>query len=131
MPLLVVFAEAFAQGWAAYVGALAETPTRCRPIRLTLLVAAIVVPINSVFGVIAAWAIAKFQFVGKSVLITLIDLPYSVSPVIAGMVFVLLFGRQGWFGPWLERPRHPHRFRAVRESSWRRCSSRSRSWPAS
>ena len=64
--------------------------------------AAIVVPINTLFGVIAAWAIAKFQFVGKSVLITLIDLPYSVSPVIAGMVFVLLFGRQGWFGPWLE-----------------------------
>ena len=71
-------------------------------IRLTLLVAAIVVPINTVFGVLAAWAIAKFQFVGKSVLITLIDLPFSVSPVIAGMIFVLLFGRQGWFGPWLD-----------------------------
>ena len=71
-------------------------------IRLTLLVAVIVVPINTVFGVMAAWAIAKFQFVGKSVLITLIDLPYSVSPVIAGMIFVLLFGRQGWFGPWLD-----------------------------
>ncbi len=70
---------------------------------MTLLAAVIVVPVNTVFGILAAWAIAKFQFFGKSVLITLIDLPYSVSPVIAGMVFVLLFGRQGWFWPWLER----------------------------
>jgi sulfate/thiosulfate transport system permease protein len=100
LPLLVVFTEALSQGWAAYASALADGPT-LSAIRLTLLVAVIVVPINSIFGVLAAWAIAKFQFVGKSVLITLIDLPYSVSPVIAGMIFVLLFGRQGWFGPWL------------------------------
>lgn len=101
MPLLVVFTEALSQGWTAYTTALTDGPTLAA-IRLTLLVAAIVVPINTVFGVIAAWAIAKFQFIGKSVLITLIDLPYSVSPVIAGMVFVLLFGRQGRFGPWLD-----------------------------
>jgi sulfate/thiosulfate transport system permease protein len=101
LPLLVVFSEALSQGWSAYFGALVEGPT-LSAIRLTLLVAVIVVPINTVFGVLAAWAIAKFQFVGKSVLITLIDLPYSVSPVIAGMIFVLLFGRQGWFGPWLD-----------------------------
>ena len=101
VPLLLVFTEAFSQGWTAYVGAI-STGATWSAVRLTLLVAAIVVPINSVFGVIAAWAIAKFQFAGKSVLITLLDLPYSVSPVIAGMIFVLLFGRQGWFGPWLE-----------------------------
>ncbi len=101
VPLLLVFSEAFSQGWAAYVGSLSTSAT-WSAVRLTLLVAAIVVPINTVFGVIAAWAIAKFQFAGKSVLITLLDLPYSVSPVIAGMVFVLLFGRQGWFGPWLD-----------------------------
>ena len=101
MPLLVVFTEALSQGWTAYADSLSNSAT-WSSIRLTLLVAAIVVPINTVFGVVAAWAIAKFQFVGKSLLITLIDLPYSVSPVIAGMIFVLLFGRQGWFGPWLE-----------------------------
>jgi sulfate/thiosulfate transport system permease protein len=101
LPLLVVFAEALSLGRTAYAAALSDGPTLAS-IRLTLLVAAVVVPINSVFGVLAAWAIAKFQFVGKSVLITLIDLPYSVSPVIAGMVFVLLFGRQGWFGAWLD-----------------------------
>ena len=129
VPLLVVFAEAFSQGWTAYASSLADKP-RWSAIRLTLLVAAIVVPINSVFGVLAAWAIAKFQFVGKSVLITLIDLPYSVSPVIAGMIFVLLFGRQGWFGPWLDAHDLHIVFSAVRESSWRRSSSRSRSSPA-
>jgi sulfate/thiosulfate transport system permease protein len=101
LPLLVVFAEALSLGWTAYAAVLSDGPTLAS-IRLTLLVAAVVVPINSVFGVLAAWAIAKFQFAGKSVLITLIDLPYSVSPVIAGMVFVLLFGRQGWFGAWLD-----------------------------
>lgn len=101
MPLLVVFAEALSQGWAAYAHSLSNSATWAS-VRLTLLVAAIVVPINTVFGVLAAWAIAKFKFVGKSLLITLIDLPYSVSPVIAGMIFVLLFGRQGWFGPWLD-----------------------------
>lgn len=100
VPLAVVFAEAFSQGIAAYWRSLAE-PDTLSSIRMTLWTAAIVVPINTLFGVIAAWAIAKFRFVGKSVLVTLIDLPYSVSPVIAGMVFVLLFGRQGWFWPWL------------------------------
>ena len=101
VPLLVVFAEALSQGWTAYAHSFSDSAT-WSAIRLTLLVAAIVVPINTIFGVVAAWAIAKFQFVGKSVLITLIDLPYSVSPVISGMVFVLLFGRHGWLGPWLE-----------------------------
>jgi sulfate transport system permease protein len=102
MPLLLVFTEAFAEGWRAYVNALGDSDT-LSSIGMTLLAAVIVVPINTVFGILAAWAIAKFQFFGKSVLITLIDLPYSISPVIAGMVFVLLFGRQGWFWPWLER----------------------------
>jgi sulfate/thiosulfate transport system permease protein len=101
MPLMVVLVEAFSEGWRAYVRSLAD-PDTLSAIRMTLLTAAIVVPLNTFFGVLAAWAIAKFQFFGKSVLITLIDLPYSVSPVIAGMIFVLLFGRQGWFGPWLD-----------------------------
>jgi sulfate/thiosulfate transport system permease protein len=102
MPLVLVFFEAFSAGWRAYVDAM-DDPDTLSAIRMTLLAAVIVVPINTVFGVLAAWAIAKFEFVGKSVLTTLIDLPYSVSPVIAGMVFVLLFGRQGWFWPWLQR----------------------------
>jgi sulfate/thiosulfate transport system permease protein len=102
MPLVLVFVEAFSEGWRAYFNAIKD-PDTLSAIRMTLLAAAVVVPINTVFGILAAWAIAKFQFVGKSVLITLIDLPYSISPVIAGMVFVLLFGRQGWFWPWLER----------------------------
>jgi sulfate/thiosulfate transport system permease protein len=101
LPLLVVFVEAFAQGLSVYAATLADKATR-NAIHLTLLVAAIVVPVNTIFGVLAAWAIAKFQFIGKSILITLIDLPYSVSPVIAGMIFVLLFGQQGRFGAWLE-----------------------------
>jgi sulfate/thiosulfate transport system permease protein len=101
MPLVVVFTEALSQGWAAYVRAI-EDPDTFTAIRMTLMTAAITVPINTLFGVLAAWGIAKFQFVGKSVLITLIDLPYSVSPVIAGMIFVLLFGRQGSLWPWLE-----------------------------
>jgi sulfate transport system permease protein len=100
VPLLVVFTEALSQGWTAY-GKSLKDPDTLSAIRMTLMTAAVVVPINTLFGVLAAWAIAKFQFVGKSVLITLIDLPYSISPVIAGMIFILLFGRQGWFGPWL------------------------------
>jgi sulfate/thiosulfate transport system permease protein len=100
VPLAAVFAQALEKGWAAYWAAIQE-PDALSSIRLTLLVAVLAVPINTIFGVIAAWAIAKFQFVGKSLLITLIDLPYSVSPVIAGMIFVLLFGLQGWLGPWL------------------------------
>jgi sulfate/thiosulfate transport system permease protein len=101
VPLAAVFAQSLENGWKAYFAAIAE-PDALSSIRLTLLVAVIVVPMNTVFGVIAAWAIAKFQFVGKSLLITLIDLPYSISPVISGMIFVLLFGLQGWFGPWLD-----------------------------
>jgi sulfate transport system permease protein len=100
LPLLIVFTQALAQGVATYLRAFADDDTRAA-IKLTLVTAAIAVPLNSVFGVAAAWAIAKFDFRGKNLLITLIDLPFSVSPVIAGMVFVLLFGRQGWLGPWL------------------------------
>jgi sulfate transport system permease protein len=100
LPLVVVFAQAFSKGISSYVAALAE-PEALSAIRLTLLVAAISVSLNLVFGVIAAWAIAKFDFRGKTFLITLIDLPFSVSPVISGLVFVLLFGAQGYFGPWL------------------------------
>jgi sulfate/thiosulfate transport system permease protein len=101
VPLTAVFAQALDRGWNVYVASLQE-PDALSAIRLTLIIALIVVPINTIFGVIAAWAIAKFQFAGKSVLITLIDLPYSISPVIAGMIFVILFGRQGWMGPWLD-----------------------------
>jgi len=100
LPLVVVFAQAFAKGIAAYLAALSD-PEALSAIRLTLLVAAISVGLNLVFGVIAAWAIAKFEFAGKTFLISLIDLPFSVSPVISGLVFVLLFGTQGFFGPWL------------------------------
>lgn len=100
VPLLAVFIEALRSGMEAYWGALVE-PEAIAAIKLTLLVAAIAVPLNLVFGVAAAWAIAKFEFCGKSLLITLIDLPFSVSPVIAGLIYVLLFGMQGWLGPWL------------------------------
>ncbi|MBR8654819.1 sulfate ABC transporter permease subunit CysW [Achromobacter sp. Marseille-Q0513] len=101
VPLAAVFAEAFRKGWALYLEAIVE-PDAWAAIRLTLLVAAIALPVNLVFGVAAAWAITKFQFRGKQFLITLIDLPFSVSPVVAGLVFVLLFGTQGWFGGWLQ-----------------------------
>ncbi len=100
LPLIVVFAEALRQGLGAYVEALV-TPDARAAIRLTLLVSAIAVPANVVFGLAASWAIAKFQFPAKSFLITLIDLPFSVSPVISGLVYVLLFGAQGFLGPWL------------------------------
>ncbi|HEY0219962.1 MAG TPA: sulfate ABC transporter permease subunit CysW [Afipia sp.] len=100
LPLVVVFTEAFSRGVGAYFTALSE-PEALSAISLTLIVAAFSVSINLVFGVIAAWAIAKFDFPGKVFLITLIDLPFSVSPVIAGLVFVLLFGAQGYFGTWL------------------------------
>jgi sulfate transport system permease protein len=100
-PLGAVLAQAFAKGWAAYLESFSDPDTRAA-IRLTLLTAAVVVPVNTVFGICAAWAIAKFEFKGKSLLITFIDLPFAVSPVIAGLVFVLLFGAQGWFGPWLQ-----------------------------
>jgi sulfate/thiosulfate transport system permease protein len=100
LPLIVVFSEAFKAGMGAYFAALRE-PEAVAAIRLTVVTALIVVPLNAVFGLAAAWAITKFEFPGKNLLITLIDLPFSVSPVIAGMVFVLLFGLQGVFGPWL------------------------------
>jgi sulfate/thiosulfate transport system permease protein len=99
-PLLAVFVEALHKGVGAYLAGIAE-PDALAAIRLTLLVAAIAVPLNLVFGVAASWAIAKFEFRGKSLLITLIDLPFSVSPVIAGLIYVLLFGAQGLLGPWL------------------------------
>jgi sulfate/thiosulfate transport system permease protein len=101
LPLLSVFAEALRQGLDAYLAALVD-PDALAAMRLTLLVAAIAVPANVAFGLCAAWAIAKFEFKGKSLLITLIDLPFSVSPVISGLIYVLLFGAQGWFGPWLK-----------------------------
>jgi sulfate transport system permease protein len=100
LPLAVVFAEALRKGWTAYLAALTEPDARAA-IQLTLTAAAIAVPLNVVFGVSAAWAIAKHDFRGKHLLITLIDLPFSVSPVVAGLIFVLLFGAQGWFGEWL------------------------------
>jgi sulfate transport system permease protein len=100
LPLVVVFTEAFSKGIGAYLAALSD-PEALSAIRLTLTVAVISVGLNLVFGVAAAWAIAKFEFPGKVFLITLIDLPFSVSPVIAGLVFVLLFGAQGYFGAWL------------------------------
>ena len=100
VPLAVVFIEALRKGVSAYFDALAE-PEAWSAIRLTLITAAIAVPLNLVFGVVASWAIAKFDFRGKSMLITLIDLPFSVSPVISGLIYVLVFGLQGWLGPWL------------------------------
>jgi sulfate transport system permease protein len=101
LPLVVVFAQAFSNGFGAYFSALTDPEARSA-IRLTLIVAAISVSLNLVFGVIAAWAIAKFEFPGKTFLISLIDLPFSVSPVISGLVFVLLFGAQGFWGPWMQ-----------------------------
>jgi sulfate transport system permease protein len=101
LPLAAVFTEALRKGLDAYLEALKE-PDAWSAIRLTLITAAIAVPMNLVFGVAAAWAIAKYEFKGKSVLTTLVDLPFSVSPVVAGLIYVLMFGAQGWFGPWLQ-----------------------------
>jgi len=100
-PLATVFAVAFQHGWQTYFHTFADSDTR-DAIRLTLLTAAVVVPLNTVFGLAASWCIAKFEFKGKSFFVTLIDLPLAVSPVISGMLFVLLFGLQGWFGSWLQ-----------------------------
>jgi sulfate transport system permease protein len=100
LPLAAVFTEALRKGVQGYLDALKE-PDAWSAIRLTLLTAAIAVPLNLVFGVAAAWAIAKFEFRGKAFLTTLVDLPFSVSPVVAGLMYVLVFGAQGWFGPWL------------------------------
>ena len=100
LPLLVVFSEALAKGLGPVFTAIADSDSLAA-IKLSLLAAAIAVPLNTVFGVAAAWAIVKFDFPGKAILVTLIDLPFSVSPVVAGLIYVLVFGRQGWFGPWL------------------------------
>ncbi|QPF76268.1 sulfate ABC transporter permease subunit CysW [Roseateles sp. DAIF2] len=101
LPLVTVFAEALRKGWQVYFDALVE-PDAVSAVKLTLIAALISVPLNLVFGVSAAWAIAKHDFRGKQLLITFIDLPFSVSPVVAGLIYVLLFGAQGWFGPWLQ-----------------------------
>lgn len=101
VPLVAVFVEAFKKGWQVYLTSITE-PDAISAIKLTLLTAVIAVPLNLVFGVAASWAIAKFDFRGKSILLTLIDLPFSVSPVISGLIYVLLFGAQGWFGEWLQ-----------------------------
>jgi len=100
-PLAAVFATAIEKGWNAYFAAFTDPDTQAA-IRLTLITAAVVVPLNTVFGVTAAWCIAKFEFRGKSFLITLIDLPLAVSPVVSGLIYVLLFGLNGWFGAWLQ-----------------------------
>jgi sulfate transport system permease protein len=100
LPLINVFAQAFAYGWKVYWAALKD-PDTASAVRLTLIVAAISVPLNAVFGLAASWAIAKFEFRGKTLLLTLIDLPFAISPVVAGLLFVLLFGAGGLLGPWL------------------------------
>jgi len=99
-PLLAVFVQAFEQGWQGYWTAIRE-PDAMSAIYLTLLAAVIAVPLNTIFGLAAAWSIAKFDFRGKNLLVTLLDIPFAVSPVISGLIFVLLFGLQGWMGPWL------------------------------
>jgi sulfate transport system permease protein len=101
LPLGAVFTEAFASGLSTWLAAVTE-PDAQAAIKLTLLVAAIAVPLNTVFGIVASWAVAKHDFSGKALLISLIDLPFSVSPVVSGLVYVLLFGAGGWLGPWLE-----------------------------
>ncbi|MBJ6362263.1 sulfate ABC transporter permease subunit CysW [Paenibacillus sp. GCM10012307] len=102
LPLVTIFIEAFKKGVDVYVASITE-PYALSALRLTLLTAVVAVPLNTLFGVAAAWAIAKFQFRGKNILITLIDLPFAISPVIAGLIFVLLFGAQGFLGPWLDQ----------------------------
>lgn len=101
LPMVSVIAESFRKGWEAYLSALTD-PDAMSALRLTLITAAIAVPLNTVFGVAAAWAITKFKFRGKNLLVTLIDLPFAVSPVVSGLIYVLLFGAQGFLGPWLD-----------------------------
>ena len=101
LPLVVVFMEGLRKGWDVFIAAFTE-PDTLAAVRLTLLVAAIAVPFNIVFGVAASWAVTKYNFVGRNLLLTLIDLPFSISPVISGLVYVLLFGADGWLGPWLK-----------------------------
>jgi sulfate transport system permease protein len=108
LPLAAVFIEAFSKGWDAYTSALQDSDT-WDAIKLTLIAAGISVPLNLVFGVCAAWTIAKFQFWGRNLLLTLIDIPLSVSPVISGLIYVLMFGLQGWLGPWL----HEHDIKLI------------------
>ena len=122
--------EALRRGWSVYLAALVE-PDALSAIRLTLLIAAIAVPLNLVFGVAAAWAITKFDFRGKQLLITFIDLPFSVSPVIAGLVFVLVFGAPGLVRSLAQPPTTSRSSSPCRAWCWRRCSSRFRSSPAS
>jgi sulfate transport system permease protein len=100
LPLVAVFVEAFRKGWEVYISALIDADA-ISAIKLTLIAAAISVPLNLFFGIAAAWSITKFEFRGKHLLITLIDLPFSVSPVVSGLIYILVFGAQGWFGPWL------------------------------
>jgi sulfate transport system permease protein len=100
LPLATVFSEALSEGWQAALDAIKDPETQAA-IRLTLIAAAIAVPLNAVFGIAASWAVAKFDFWGKGFLVTLIDLPFSVSPVVSGLIYVLMFGLQGWIGPWL------------------------------
>ncbi|HTT08645.1 MAG TPA: sulfate ABC transporter permease subunit CysW [Gammaproteobacteria bacterium] len=100
VPLAAVFTEALRKGWTVYLAAITE-PMALASIKLTLIAAGIAVPLNMIFGIAAAWAIAKFDFRGKNLLTTFIDLPFAVSPVVSGLIYVLLFGLQGWFGPWL------------------------------
>ncbi len=102
VPLAVVFGEALSKGYHAYVASFND-PDALAAIRLTLTAAAIALPLNIVFGIAASWAIAKFNFIGKSILITLIDLPFAISPVVSGFIYVVMFGMQGWLGPWLDR----------------------------
>ncbi|WP_301629470.1 sulfate ABC transporter permease subunit CysW [Paenibacillus apis] len=101
LPLAVVITESLKKGWGVYVEAIRD-PDALSALRLTLLVALITVPLNTIFGVAAAWAITKFRFRGKQLLVTLIDLPFAVSPVIGGLIYVLVYGAHGWFGPWLQ-----------------------------
>ena len=101
LPLAVVITEALKKGWDVYVEAIRD-PDALSALRLTLLVAVVTVPLNTVFGVAAAWVITKFKFKGKQILVTLIDLPFAVSPVIGGLIYVLVYGAHGWFGPWLQ-----------------------------
>jgi len=100
LPLVAVFVQAFAKGWQGYRAAV-QSPETLSAIYLSLLTVGIAVPLNTVFGLAAAWAVTKFQFLGKNVLVTLIDIPFGVSPVISGLIYVLVFGAQGWFGGWL------------------------------
>jgi sulfate/thiosulfate transport system permease protein len=108
LPLVAVFAEALRNGFGTYVEAISE-PDALAAVKLTLTVAAIAVPLNMLFGVCAAWAVTKYQFRGKQFLITLIDLPFSVSPVVSGLIYVLIFGAQGWLGPWMSE----HDFKVI------------------